>query len=113
MTAAQSTVRWNRQALHLLWTIPVATIPAFLFYMVGGFELCGISGCSGGGFGRYTDDQWMSWICCGIIGALYFLSLVFVRWVRPLQLRIALSAALGSVIGGLVALAYWSALPHG
>ena len=82
-------------------------------YAVGRLSLCGISGCSGGGFGRYTEDQWMSWICCWIIGLLYFLSLVFVRWVRPLRFRVILSAALGSVIGGLVAFDYWSALPHG
>ena len=113
MTSAPTSVRRSWQALHLLWTIPIATIPAFLFYVVGRFELCGISGCSGGGFGRYTADQWMSWVCCFIIGALYFLSLVFVKWVEPLRFRVILSAAIGSAIGGLVALAYWSALPHG
>ena len=113
MTAAPTGVRTSRPALHLLWTIPVATIPALMFYVLGRFDLCGISGCSGGGFGRYTDDQWMSWICCWIIGALYFLSLVFVGWVRPLLLRVFLSALVGSLIGGVVALTYWSALPHG
>ena len=113
MTPAPTRLRRSWQALHLLWTIPLATVLAFLFYVAGGFELCGISGCSGGGFGRDTDYQWISWICCWIIGALYFLSLVFVRWVQPLGFRILLSVFLGSLIGGLVAFTYWSALPHG
>ena len=78
--------------------------------MLGGFELCGVSGCSGGGFGVAADGRWVSWVCCGIIGALYFLSLVFVPWIRLASLRALLSAAIAIAVGGAVALLYSLAL---
>ena len=102
-----------KKGIHLVWALPLGLVLAYFALVFSTWEWCGISGCSGGGFGRYTADQWMSWICCFIIGALYFLSLVFVKWAEPLRFRVILSAAIGSAIGALVALAYWSALPHG
>ncbi|MEO6533072.1 MAG: hypothetical protein ABIO06_05810 [Pseudolysinimonas sp.] len=112
MTSTPSVAHRSRAALHLLWTIPLATALSSVFFVAGAFMLCGVSGCSGGGFGpsyQYLAD---SWICCVVIAVLYFVSLVFVPWIRPLQRRLLASAAIGLVIGATVAVYYLAQLRH-
>ncbi|WP_028045681.1 hypothetical protein [Cellulomonas sp. URHE0023] len=41
----------SRAWLHLLWSVPVAVGLSVVPLFMASFILCGISGCSGGGFG--------------------------------------------------------------
>lgn len=100
-----------RAALNLLWTIPLATLLAIPVFLIGGLELCGVSGCSGGGFGPTDVGRSLSWVSCGVIGLLYFLALAFVPWMRPSSRRFLLTTIIAVLIGSAVAVQYSLALP--
>ncbi len=48
-----------RYAWHLLWAVPLAWATALVAVVFASFALCGISGCSGGGFGVTDAVRWV------------------------------------------------------
>ena len=46
-----------RRLLHLLWTVPLAVALSLLPMLYGGINICGVSGCTGGGFGVSYGDE--------------------------------------------------------
>ncbi|MGY4644957.1 hypothetical protein [Cellulomonas sp. URHB0016] len=44
-------------ALHLLWSLPITCAAGFAAWLVADLALCGISGCTGGGFGVDDADR--------------------------------------------------------
>lgn len=91
-----------RAALHLLWTVPLAIGMSFiaLFWMV--LNWCGVSGCSGGGFGRISNPSLPAVLFGGVLmGMSWFVALAVVPWHRRRGLRMALSAAVAVVLAVL------------
>lgn len=99
---------FRRRAFHLFWSVPLAAFIAAPAWIIGGISLCGISGCSGGGFGRYTADQVQSWISCGVVGVIFALAVGLVPWIRPGSVRVWLGVAAGLATGGGQALLWLS-----
>lgn len=93
-TADRRPRRWP-----LLITVPVAVVLSAPVLLYGALAYCGISGCSGGGFGPTTVARGDSYACCAIIGALFTLAVVFVPWIRPAWQRVLLSTGIGVVLG--------------
>jgi hypothetical protein len=58
--------RWALVALAL--TMPFAVFVAYGLFVLGAINWCGISGCSGGGFGVHRGDPGVS-IAYGVIAA--------------------------------------------
>ena len=106
MTSTEDGSLRPRAALHLFWTVPLATLLSIPVFAIGGLTLCGISGCSGGGFGPTSAARETAWVCSFVVGGLYFFALGFVPWIRPALVRILLSALVAAAIGGAVALDY-------
>ncbi|HWH25673.1 MAG TPA: hypothetical protein VNT53_03405 [Pseudolysinimonas sp.] len=90
--------------LHLLWTIPLALVVGAPFLIWAGLSWCGISGCSGGGFGVDDRYAWQSVVCCLIAGILVFAALAPVPWLRKVRARLVTSAAIGVVYAVVAAL---------
>lgn len=75
----QETVRFR--PLHLLWALPLAGVVALPLVVLAGFVICGISGCSGGGFGRTSDPDWILGILATLASGLVMaLPWVLVPW---------------------------------
>ena len=98
----------RRRAMHLFWAVPLAALISVPIRFIGSIALCGISGCSGGGFGRYTDDQAQSWISCAVIGVIFALAVGLIPWIRPGGVRVCLGLAAGLATGGGQALLWFS-----
>ncbi len=89
----------RRRLLHLLWIAVVAVLIDLQYILGAKISLCGVSGCSGGGFGVSADP---GAVVAFIIGAgLVTAALViFVPWHRSRRVRV--------VVGAFGALASWA-----
>lgn len=99
--ASESTTRASRRALHLLWTVPLAIVLSVPLLLLGGLQLCGVSGCGGGGFGPAYGADW-EWIApYALIGLLLFLAVALVPWSRPV-VRVVVAVVLAVIVAGLL-----------
>ncbi|MDF2145414.1 hypothetical protein [Knoellia sp. p5-6-4] len=78
------------------------------------FVMCGISGCSGGGFGRSTDPPLTLMLIVAAGVALALPVLLYAVWRRRARLALAAvaAAALGAILVGLVIGADWNGCPR-
>lgn len=78
----------------------LAVAPAFL----AGFSICGISGCSGGGFGRSTDpgstQLWL--LVTGLVAAVPLAGYALVRRSGRLAVAALVLAVAAALLTGLV-----------
>lgn len=66
-------------ALHLLWLMPLIFGTSFVLFIYAQISKCGISGCSGGGFG-VTSDPVGIFLAVSAAGLIAGASLLFVPW---------------------------------
>jgi hypothetical protein len=101
----------SKNALHLLWTIPVAvlaSLPLLFFSMIA---LCGVSGCGGGGFGPAygPDAEWI--VPLVVVGVLLTGAIGLVPWASP-KVRWITGALVGlAVAAALIVAMYTSKYP--
>jgi len=85
-------------ALHLIWTIPVAallSIPPLVLIQLG---WCGVSGCSGGGFGLTSGIEWgVVLLGAGAIALAWLLAVLLPPWLRPGGVRAGIAVAVALV----------------
>ena len=92
----------------LWWAVPVAVLLSLPQWMVAGFAWCGISGCSGGGFGVATGSEWIAVILSAANGVIMAVAVFAVRWLYPTGKRALIALAAGTLFGLLGA-----AVTHG
>ena len=92
-------------ALHLLWTLPVAALISIPCWFYGAINICGVSGCSGGGFGVSYGPEAANWFCAGIIAAIFYLSIALIPW-SPWWIRHSVGLVVGLGIA-IPLLAMW------
>lgn len=88
--------------LKVVLTLPVpGLVLAGILTFIASFTICGISGCSGGGFGRSTDPN----TTLGLLVAAGLLSAaplaIYALWLKSLKL--ALVAGLLAIVVGITA----------
>lgn len=76
-------------------------LPAAVLVAMAWFTICGISGCSGGGFGRATDPNGtlMLLVCAGLVAAAPLATYALWRrrpWTALLAAALAIVVSLGS-----------------
>jgi hypothetical protein len=83
--------------------------------LVAAFVMCGISGCSGGGFGRSTDPPTTLALIVASGVALAMPIGVYAAWRRHGRLALAVvpAALVGAVLVGVVIGADWNGCPRG
>ena len=89
---AVAVARSRLGALHLLWALPVALVVAVAVTVVAGFAACGVSGCSGGGFGPGGDRPLLATLLFLVAGAVLATPLLVVGWVRRRSVRLGVAA---------------------
>lgn len=97
----------RRNALHLLWTLPLATALSAGPLYWGTLAACGVSGFSGAGFGpSYSpNQQWI--IALIVIGLLYASAIIAVPWGR-VGARLTVGLAAGMMIAGYLIVHAWT-----
>ncbi|MHA7292073.1 hypothetical protein ACX80V_20905 [Arthrobacter sp. MDT3-24] len=98
----------TRNVRHLWWTVPLAVLLSLPQWFVAGFAWCGISGCSGGGFGVYTGAEWLAVTMTVVNGFIFAVAVFAVRWLYPTGRRALIALAAGALFGLLGA-----AVTHG
>ncbi len=87
----------------LVLTIPVALIGTAVLRSIITIAWCGISGCSGGGFGRSSEPSVVAAVgASAIVGVLWFGALAAVPWLAPAKVRLAIATGVGVVIAFLI-----------
>jgi hypothetical protein len=81
----------------LWWAVPLAVLLSLPQWMVAGFFWCGISGCSGGGFGVVTGTEWVSVILSVVNGVILAVAVFAVRWLYPTRKRALVALAAGTL----------------
>ena len=96
--------RSNSASKHLWWTIPVAVVLGLPLWVVAGLSWCGISGCSGGGFG--VDSRFVGTaIACAIAaGSLMSIAIVSVPWFHSFSGRLLIALGIGAAYAALGAI---------
>jgi hypothetical protein len=98
----------TRYVRHLRWTLPLAVLLSVPQWLVASFAWCGISGCSGGGFGVSTGTEWLAVTLCAVNGFILAVAVFSVPWLYPTGRRALIALAAG-ILFGLVG----AALTHG
>jgi hypothetical protein len=86
-------------ARKLWWTVPLAVLLSLPQWLVAGFAWCGISGCSGGGFGVATGSEWIAVILSAANGVIMAAAVFSVRWLYPTPKRALIALAAGTLFG--------------
>lgn len=79
--------------LHLLWAMPVALGVAAVLTVVAGIAACGVSGCSGAGFGPTEGRRLLAAGLVLVAGAVLATPLVVVGWARRRAVRLGVAVA--------------------
>ena len=83
----------------LWWAVPLAVLLSLPQWLVAGFAWCGVSGCSGGGFGVATGSEWIAVILSAVNGVIMAAAVFAVRWLYPTPKRALIALAAGTLFG--------------
>ena len=83
----------NSRVRNLLWAVPAAVLLSLPQWLVASLAWCGISGCSGGGFGVARGGEWIA-VSLSVVNGLIFAVAVFVvPWLYPTGRRVLVALA--------------------
>lgn len=88
------------RSLHLLWTVPLAFLPALLPVTAVSLERCWFAGCpvEPGGFAAPNAPSAV-YVALGA-GILMFAALALTPWLRPIWLRLSAALGLSALLAG-------------
>ncbi|MET3172531.1 UNVERIFIED_ORG: hypothetical protein ABIB52_000355 [Arthrobacter sp. UYCu721] len=98
----------TRNVRNLCWTVPLAVLLSLPQGLVASLAWCGISGCSGGGFGVSSGTEWLAVTMSVVNGFIFAVAVFAVPWLYPTGRRALNALAAGTLFGLLGA-----AVTHG
>ena len=98
----------NSRIRNLLWVVPGAVLLSLPQWLVASFAWCGISGCSGGGFGVARGGEWIAVSLSAVNGLIFAVAVFVVPWLYPTGRRVLVSLTAGALFALLGA-----AITHG
>lgn len=81
--------------LHLLWSIPAAVAYAAVPLFLASLEKCGISGCSGGGYGVSYGDPVVTMSLVLVAVGILVTPIIAVPWIRSWKVRLVTAVIIG------------------
>jgi hypothetical protein len=93
------------RAKHLWWTVPLAFVLGVPLWSVAGLTWCGISGCTGGGFGVDSRHVNIAVGCTISAGVLMFVAIAAVPWFRSVVGRLFIALGIGAayaILGAVI-----------
>jgi hypothetical protein len=88
--------RWS----PLWWALPLAFVVVLPLWWVAGFSMCGISGCSGGGFGVSDIGRGSVLPILAVSGAVLALPVVLTHWHARRWVRVAVGLGVAATWAG-------------
>lgn len=107
-TPSDPLARSHKHLLWLLLTIPVAAALSWVPFVFSAINLCGVSGCSGAGYGVSYGPLGISIALTVLIGLFFFLAAAAPPW-GPVRRRLILSGLLGLGVAALLTVSQLSA----
>lgn len=93
----------RRASWWLALTVPMAMVVSYVLLIVITLAWCGVSGCSGGGFGRVSDpEEWLAIGSALAAAVLWFGAIGAVPWLAPRRARLLIAAVAGITVGVLM-----------
>lgn len=89
----------TRYVRHLRWVVPLAVLLSLPQWAVASLAWCGISGCSGGGFGVSTGTEWLAITLSIVNGFILAVAVFAVPWLYPTGRRALIALAAGALFG--------------
>ena len=80
---------------HLWWAVPLALAAAVFLHILAAIAMCGISGCTGGGFGRSDDLRGLAVAAVIAVGLVMATPLYAVRWTASRRTRLIVALVVG------------------
>jgi len=87
--------------IHFLWAAPLA-IGGGLFFFLAAINVCGISGCGGGGHGVSHGNPAVTVMLLIIGSVVWMLPVGLIPWTKSRAARVTTMLVLSLAIGGLV-----------
>jgi hypothetical protein len=88
-----------KRLLHWLWTLPLAAATSVIAVFIGAINICGVSGCTGAGFGVSYGDEYINWLCAAYIAAAFTAAIGGIPCMRPSWVFLLVGAIIGIAIG--------------
>lgn len=92
----------------LWWALPVAFVVAILLLSVASIEMCGVSGCSGGGFGVSDIGRGAVIPLLAVGGLVIALPLVLIHWHPRLGVRVTVGLGVAVTWTLVLAVGFYS-----
>lgn len=92
----------------LWWALPLAFVFALPLLALASLEMCGISGCTGGGFGVTDIGRGAVIPILAVSGLVLGLPLVLTRWHPRLGVRLAVGLGVAVIWTGVMTLGQYS-----
>jgi len=89
-------------AIHFLWAAPLAIVGGIYCFFMAAINVCGISGCSGGGYGVSRGDPAETAMFVIIGSVVWMLPVGLIPWTESRTVRVTTMLVLSLVIGGVV-----------
>lgn len=101
----QRSARQKKRWVHLLWTLPLAFVVQLPFLWAAAFSMCGVSGCSGGGFGVTDVARGSVLPLLAVAGFVLAIPVMLTPWHPRWRVRVAVG--FGVALMWLVLNASW------
>lgn len=88
--------------IHFLWAAPLAIVGGLYFFFMAAINVCGISGCGGGGYGVSRGDPAETAMFVIIGAVVWMLPVGLIPWTKSRAARVATMLVLSLAMGGVV-----------
>jgi len=89
-------------AIHFLWAAPLSIAASLGFFFVAAINVCGVSGCGGGGYGVSRGDPAETATFVVIGSLVWMLPVGLIPWTASRVVRATTMLVLSLIIGSVV-----------
>lgn len=88
--------------IHFLWAAPLAIVASLGFFFIAAINVCGVSGCGGGGYGVSRGDPADTAMFVIIGSLIWMLPVGLIPWTKSRAVRATTMLVLSLLIGSVV-----------
>lgn len=88
--------------IHFLWASPLSVMGGLLFFFIAAVNVCGVSGCTGGGFGESRGNPGATAALLAVGALTWTAPVALIPWTASRRVRLAVMLPAALLLGGLV-----------
>lgn len=89
-------------AIHFLWASPLAIAGGLYFFFLAAINVCGVSGCGGGGFGVSRGDPAETALFVAFGAVVMTSPIGLIPWTKNRAARAAVMLVIAAALGGVI-----------